>query len=111
MIGPASRWVERNKLAAERRPRVRVDRCVVTKSVEGSFEVTIDGFALMPAIVPPMVTVGGVPLERMEFELGGRRITGVLPEEPESRRVVVDLGYADQAVLTDEDRTEGPSSR
>ena len=94
MTGPARKWEERRKLLASRKPHVRVDRCVVTASDKGDFEVVIEGFGLLPAITPPRITLGGKTLQRTKFELGGRRVTGIVRERPVNNRLVVDLGYA-----------------
>ena len=95
MINRARKWQERQKLLAARAPRVRVDRCTVTERGDGyHYEVVIEGFGLRPAISPPLVTVGGVTLERPRFEPGGRRVTGQLPGRPRDGYVVIDLRYA-----------------
>ena len=94
MIGPARKWRERQKLLASRKPQVRVDRCVVTEVEKGNYDVVIEGFGLRPAITPPHITVGGVPLEQAKFEQGGRRVTAVLRNRPKDDQFIVDLGYA-----------------
>jgi hypothetical protein len=94
MTGPARKWEERRKLLASRKPRVRVDRCVVTEREKGHYDVMIEGFGLLPAITPPRIAVGGVLLEQAMFEKGGRRVTGVLRDRPKNDQVIVDLGYA-----------------
>jgi hypothetical protein len=35
-----------------------------------------------------------VQVEKLRVEEGGRRLTGYLPEKPQSNEVMVDLGYA-----------------
>lgn len=92
-MGPAREWEERRQRVAARRPQARVDRCVVRAGAEGTFDVVIDGFGLVPAISPPHITIGGVLLERPRVEQGGRRLTGMLTERPRSTEVEVDLGY------------------
>ena len=79
---------------AGRAPRVRIDRCQVIEGEKGYYDVVIEGFGLRPAITPPRIVVGGVPLEGVRFEEGGRRATGVLREQPRDYQVTVDLGYA-----------------
>ena len=93
MMGPAREWEERRQRVAARRPRVRVDRCLVRAGAEGTFEVVIEGFGLVPAFSPPHITIGGVLLERMRVEQGGRRLTGTLAARPRGTAVEVDLGY------------------
>lgn len=101
MIGPARRWRERHRVLQSRRPMTRLDRCVATEEAAGVYRVVIDGFALMPAVVPPRIVVGGVPLEDVHFEVGARRITGVLRDRPRDEHVLLDLGYARaEGVLT-----------
>lgn len=92
----ARNWEERRKLAASRTPQVRLDRVIVKKGGEGQygFEVAIEGFGLLPALSPPQVTVGGVPVAQLTFATDGRRAAGVLRERPANPQVVVDLGYA-----------------
>jgi hypothetical protein len=96
MIRRARNWEERRKLAASRRPVVRIDRAIVTEGGKGQyqFEVTIQGFGLWPAVSPPQVTVGGVLVVGPTFATDGRSVTGVLPERPKNPQVVVDLSYA-----------------
>jgi hypothetical protein len=94
MIGPARKWKERQKQLAERKPRARIDRCEVAQDEKGRYMVVVEGFGLVPAVSPPQITVGGVPLEEIRYEKGGRRLSGVLREPPRDGRVVVDLGYA-----------------
>jgi hypothetical protein len=94
VIGPARKWEERRQQLAARKPHVRVDRCVLTDGEKGTYQVTIEGFGLLPAITPPRITVGGVPLEQVRVEHGGRRLTGVLSTQPRGTEVIVDLGYA-----------------
>jgi hypothetical protein len=94
MIGPARKWDERRKLLASRKPQVRVDRCVVTENEKGYRDVVIEGFGLLPAVTPPLITVGGVTVELARFEQGGRRVTGIVRVRPSDGRVIVDLGYA-----------------
>jgi hypothetical protein len=94
MIGLARKWEERRKLLASRKSQVRVDRCVVTQGEKGYRDVVIEGFGLLPAATPPHITVGGVTLELAKFELGGRRVTGVVRDRPKNDEVIVELGYA-----------------
>ena len=94
MIGPARNWEERRRLLASRAPKVRVDRAVVRTGKTGTYEVTIEGFGLVPAISPPQITVGDVPLEETSFARDGRTVTGVLRDRPKHQHVAVDLGYA-----------------
>ena len=77
-----------------RKPKVRVDAVVVRRRTKGEFDVVIQGSGFLPAAIPPEVTVGGVPLEEIEFAADGRTLTGVLRSEPKNQLVAVDLGYA-----------------
>jgi hypothetical protein len=89
-------WEERRRLAASRKPQVRIDRAIVKESAQEQyvFEVVIEGFGLLPALVPPEVTVGGVLVQPPTFAANGRSVVGVLRERPPNLHVVVDLGYA-----------------
>jgi hypothetical protein len=93
MTDPTNEWKRRQKLVAERQPVVRIDDVTIEEGNDG-YKVAIDGFGLRPAISPPLVTVGGVQVEKLRVEEGGRRLTGYLPEKPQSNEVMVDLGYA-----------------
>ena len=94
MTGPARKWEVRRRLLASRGPTVRLDRAVVRTGRNGTYEVTIEGFGLRPAISPPHITVGDVPLEEASFSKDGRTVTGVLRDRPKNQHVAVDLGYA-----------------
>jgi hypothetical protein len=96
MTRRARNWEERRKLAASRRPHVRIDRAIVRKGGKGQygFELVIEGFGLLPAISPPQVTVGGILVAQPTFATDGRSVTGALRERPANPQVVVDLGYA-----------------
>lgn len=88
-------WQEKHRRAVSRKPWIRLERVRVKHlGPRGGYEVVIEGVNLHPAISPPRVTVGGVPLEHPEFQRDGRSIRGVLPKKPTSGRVVVDYGFA-----------------
>ena len=81
--------------SSDRTPRIRLDDAAITeRRAEGGYDGRIKGVDLWSVIVPPTVTVGGQPLEEVAVEPTGHRITGVLPNEPEGRQVVVDYGFA-----------------
>ena len=88
-------WRERQRRAAERRPRIRVDSCEVRPLTTGEgYAVTITGFNLHGAISPPMITIGGIALQHLQFEPDGRTVRGTLAREPDGNAVVVDYGFA-----------------
>lgn len=58
------------------------------------YRVEIEGGNLWPAISPPRVTVGNVPLRDLRFGKEGTSLTGTLPRRPDGRKVVVDYGFA-----------------
>jgi len=88
-------WQERQRRLAEAKPRVRLDGLhVESLGPARGYAAVIEGFNLHMAIAPPRVTVGGVLLERMQFQRDGRVIRGVLPRKPRGGRVVVDYGFA-----------------
>jgi hypothetical protein len=88
-------WDERQRRAAERRPRIRVESCEVRPLATGEgYAATITGFNLHGVISPPRITVGGVALQRMRFETDGRTVRGVLAGEPDGDTVVIDYGFA-----------------
>ena len=81
--------------SADRRPRIRLDDVAITEQrTDDSYDVRIEGINFRSVIVPPTVTVGGQPLEEVAVVPTGHRITGILPNEPEGRQVVVDYGFA-----------------
>jgi len=81
---------------AGRRPWIRLDGAEVAKATEGDYPiaVTIHGHNLKMAISPPRIEIGGVPLENISFEDGGKTIRGILSRMPEDDRVLVDYGFA-----------------
>lgn len=88
-------WYEKHRRAAQRKAWIRLDRVRVEPLGPGrGYAVVIEGVNLYPVISPPHVTVGGVLLERLEFQKDGRTLRGVLPRKPPSHRVVVDYGFA-----------------
>ena len=93
MLRRARLWLERQKLMQESRPAPRIDRVLVSEAKGDLYEVVIEGLRLTPAISPPSITVGGLPLQQARFEPGGRRITGALYGPPKDERVALDLGY------------------
>lgn len=82
-----------------RRPWIRLDDAQIVEDRErsGEFQVTISGHNLKMAISPPRVSVGGIELEHLSFEPGGKQITGVLRNKPGSDEVIVDYGFASGA--------------
>jgi hypothetical protein len=94
MTGPARKWEERRRILESRKPEVRIDGAVVRRGAKGEYHVVIEGLGFLPAAMPPEVTVGGVPLEQLEFARDGRTITGVLRSGPQNQQIAVDLGYA-----------------
>jgi hypothetical protein len=96
------RWLERHRKAAERRPRIRLDRFRMAPLARG-YDVVVEGFNLRRWLGPPRVTVGGVLVRRLQLQPDGRVVSGVLSEEPRGRRLDVDFGF-DRATL------EGPQS-
>jgi hypothetical protein len=87
------KWIAEHKQALERKALVRIDSYHVEKRPDGTVDVRIEGFALYGVIVPPKVTVGGLPVGQLKFEKDGRAIRGVLPEKPAKPGVVVDYGF------------------
>lgn len=79
-----------------RRPWIRLDEAQIEEDPErsGQYRVTISGHNLKMAISPPRISVGGVELENLSFDPGGKHITGTLPKKPESDEVTVDYGFA-----------------
>ncbi|WP_026555109.1 hypothetical protein [Arthrobacter sp. 35W] len=78
-----------------RRAWIRVDKAAASPATtRGVYDVAITGVNLHMAVVPPRIMVGGVPLQQLSFEPGGRRITGVLRGAPEGGSVSVDYGFA-----------------
>jgi hypothetical protein len=102
MLKRQREWLEMQERAAENRVVVRLDSASV-QPYEGAYRVVIEGFNLHPRIVPPLVTVGGGTVREIEYQPDGRRITGVLREEPGTEPVRIDFGYA-SAELKDEIR-------
>jgi hypothetical protein len=94
MIGIARKWLDRQKALAARAPRVRIDAVTMAAADKGEYGVVIEGFGLRPAVTPPTITIGGVRVEELKFEAGGRRATGVLRSPPSGDDVLVDLGHA-----------------
>lgn len=104
MLKREREWLEMQQRAAQNRVVVRLDSASVEPVEEGrGFRVVIEGFNLHPRIAPPLVTVGGVRLEQIQYQRDGRRIEGVLKERPDNGPVTIDYGYA-EAVLKDEIR-------
>jgi hypothetical protein len=88
------RWLADHQQALSRKVHLRVDGGQVEPGPHGSYNVTIEGFGLYPAIVPPRVVVGGVPAEQLQFRPDGRTIRGILRQRPSALKVVVDYGFA-----------------
>jgi hypothetical protein len=80
---------------AERGPWIRLDDVHLSEQEDGTgYEVVIEGVNLRSAVVPPRVTVGGLPLEEQSVSPDGRSIRGQLRKKPDSLHVVVDYGFA-----------------
>ena len=105
MLKREREWLEMQKRSADDRIVVRLDSALVEPLEDqgGYYHVVIEGFNLHPRIAPPLVTVGGVTLEQIQYQPDGRRIEGVLKEKPGSGPVTIDYGYA-EAELKDEIR-------
>lgn len=102
MLKRQREWLEMQERSAENRVVVRLDSASVELRADGYYAV-IEGFNLHPRIAPPLVNVGGVTLEQIQYQPDGRRIEGVLKEKPGSGTVTIDYGYA-EAELEDEIR-------
>lgn len=90
-----ARWHDSRERLAKRKPWIRLDSIDLTPSAkEGGYQVVIRGFNLHASVVPPRITVDGIPLEKPIFQSDGRQILGYLPYEPESKSVFVDYGFA-----------------
>jgi len=89
-----SRWQTEQKRAAGQRVKIRIDRYEIRDAGRGTYEVVVEGHGLHAAVVPPQVTVGGVPVEELRLEPQGRVLRGILRKKPQSRKVVVDYGFA-----------------
>jgi hypothetical protein len=88
-------WRKRHERWAKKRPEIRLTGLrLESLGPDGRYAAIIEGFSLYGAIVRPTVTVGGVSLQKPEFQANGRFIRGILPSKPGSRRVVVNYGFA-----------------
>jgi hypothetical protein len=95
MSNHRTRWREKREKMAQRGPWIRIDDVQIEPEEEGyGYRVTIRGVNFTPAIVPPRVTVGNQPLHDLTFGEKGREISGRLQEEPDSLRVLVEIGPA-----------------
>src|SRR5687767_8755887 len=88
-------WLETQERSGDGRVKVRLDSASIRALEDRDcYYVVIDGFNLYPRISPPVVTVGGVLMEQIQYEENGRRIEGVLKKEPSKKPVTIDYGYA-----------------
>jgi hypothetical protein len=87
-------WREAEEGSREARVVVRLDRVSVEPLKDGGYRIVIEGFNLYPRVAPPVVTVGNVSLERIQYERNGRRIEGVLRDKPGNGPITIDYGYA-----------------
>lgn len=96
MLKREREWLDMQERAGDNRVAVRLDSASVEPLEDhGGYRVVIEGFNLHPRIAPPLVRVGGVMLEQIQYQQDGRRINGVLKERPGSGPVTIDYGYAE----------------
>jgi hypothetical protein len=85
-------WLEIHKRAAKKKPWIRLDRFAIkSRRGEIGYDVVIAGFNLRSGAIPPLITVGGITVERLKFERAGRVIRGFLPAAPPNEHLVVDF--------------------
>lgn len=93
-IGPTRKWKKRQNQRARNRPQIRIYHCGLIAQGDGGYMIVVEGYGLRPGITPPLMTLGGVPIENLKFEPSGRRVTGVIRAHPGEDVLVVDLGFA-----------------
>ncbi|HPG21918.1 MAG TPA: hypothetical protein PLH75_03915 [Amaricoccus sp.] len=90
MTNAGERWKQRQKMLEGRTGRFRVDACRILRAEDG-YRLVCTGMGMIPAISPPRITVGGLPVREVQFLDRGRRIEAVLPEPPRDSTVLLDF--------------------
>ncbi len=106
------RWLRRREIVRGLMPSIKIENARLRfYKRKNYYEVVARGERLLPAAIPPAVSVDDVAVTNLRFSSDGTELRGTLATLPAKRDLVIDLGFDRKEFLLSSRVTTVPSLR